>query len=237
MNLLFTTHKVSIDPGDIHITDQYLRLVSAPFNRDFTHMKLKSDIYTLPEDDSAVKTLLATMNGGPVFLFHYGTTWQTKFWTETGWIELGKYIRARYPDSSILLSWGSEAEQLVVTHLAAGIGSGATVIERYSLKKLTALLKTVDLVVGGDTGPVHLAAAVGTATVSYYRASNGKRSGPRGDRHVIIQAPLNCTACFRTKCDKDAACRDTITVEAVAAGIEKLIPPSSLPSKDQREFR
>lgn len=233
LNLLFTTDKVPMQHSDIHITDQYLRLVSAPFNPDFSKMELKSDIYTSPEDDNAAESPLTTVNSGPVFLFHYGTTWQTKYWNENSWIELGKTILVRYPKSSILFSWGNDAELQTVSKLVAEIGDGdrAMVTKRNSLKQLTALLKKVDLVVGGDTGPVHLAAAVGTATVSYYRASDGKRSGPRGNKHIVIQAPMECTACFRTKCDKDSVCRNSITVQDILVGIEKLLPVFSPSTK------
>lgn len=227
LNLLFNTVHIPIHLQDQHVTDQYLRLVSAPFDIDFNGMELRSDIYTSPADDTAAEALVASLNCFPLFLFHYGTTWQTKFWTEARWIELGMKVIIRYPGCSILFSWGNDEEFLVVSRLAAAIGPGAKVIERYALKGLTALLKKVAVVVGGDTGPVHLAAAVGTPTVSFYRASNGKRSGPRGDWHVIIQAPLDCTACFQTKCDKDAMCRDSITVQAVISGIEKLLPTST----------
>ena len=223
LNMMFTTRRIPLRAQDYHVTDQYLRLVSVPFGRDFREMRLASDIYTTPEDDAAAETLLSTLGDGLVFLFHYGTTWQTKFWREESWVELGKVLLERFPESSILLSWGNDSELRVVRGIAAGIGTGARVIERYPLKGLTALLKKVDLVVGGDTGPVHLAAAVGTATVSLYRSSDGKRSGPRGDGHVIVQAPMPCTRCFRTSCDKDEECRRSITVEAVVQGVEKLL--------------
>jgi heptosyltransferase I len=223
VNLLFTTRQVPLRPQDKHITDQYLRLVSVPFGRDFKEMLLSSDIQTGPEDDAAAEALIATLADGLVFLFHYGTTWQTKFWSEKGWIELGKSLLVRYPDSTVLLSWGNTEERSAVTALAAAIGPGARVIDRYPLKGLVALLKKVDLVVGGDTGPVHLAAAVGTPTVSFYRASDGKRSGPRGKGHVIVQSPLHCSGCFRTGCDKDAVCRESIKVEALLKGVEKVL--------------
>ncbi|WP_243374013.1 lipopolysaccharide heptosyltransferase I [Geotalea sp. SG265] len=223
LNMVFTTRRIPLRSYDSHITDQYLRLVSVPFGRDYREMKLVSDIYTAPEDDAAAEALLSTLGDGLVFLFHYGTTWQTKFWSEESWIDLGRELIARFPDSSVLLSWGSDKEHQVVMEIAAAIGTGARVTDRYSLKGLTALLKKVDLVVGGDTGPVHLAAAVGTATVSFYRASDGKRSGPRGDNHVIIQSPMQCSRCFRTKCDRDRECRQSITMEAVVQGVEKIL--------------
>ena len=223
VNLLFTTRQVPLRPGDKHITDQYLRLVSVPFGRDFKEISYSTDIHTAPEDDDSASALIATLADGLVFLFHYGTTWQTKFWSENGWIALGKEVLARYPEANILLSWGDETERKAATALAAAIGDGARVIDRYPLKGFIALLKKVDLVVGGDTGPVHLAAAVGTPTVSFYRASDGKRSGPRGKGHVIIQSPLHCARCFRTACDKDAECRESIKAEALMKGIESLL--------------
>jgi heptosyltransferase I len=223
VNLFFTTRQTPLRRQDYHITDQYLRVVSVPFGKDFREMRLSTDIYTSPEDDAAASTLLATMANGLVFFFHCGTTWSTKLWHQEGWVTLGKTILNTYPESSVLLSWGTDAERGEATAIAAAIGCGARVIERYSLKGLTALLKKVDLVVGADTGPVHLAAAVGTPTVSFYRASDGKRSGPRGEKHVIIQSPLHCSACFRTECDNDAACRDSITVEKMVQGVERLL--------------
>jgi len=222
-NLLFTTRQVPIRRQDRHITDQYLRLVSVSFGRDFSQLNLSSDIHTRPEDDEVAGTLLATLSDGLVFLFHYGTTWQTKFWFTEGWVDLGRRLLDSYPESTVLLSWGNEAERTAVSEIAAGIGQGARVLDRYPLKGFAALLKKVDLVVGGDTGPVHIAAAVGTPTVSLYRASDGRRSGPRGPGHVIVQSPLHCTACFRTECDKDDQCRRSITVEMVLKAVEQAL--------------
>ncbi len=222
-NLLFTTHQVPVRRQDRHVTDKCLRVVSVPFGKDFIGMELVSTIATAPEDDAAAEALMQTMGDGLVFLFHYGTTWQTKFWSEQGWAELGKSVLDRYHDSTILFSWGNEQERQVVTGIARAIGPGARVMERYSLKGLVAVLKKVDLVVGGDTGPVHLAAAVGTPTVSFYRASDGSRSGPRGKHHAVIQSPLSCTRCFKTKCERDVECRGSITLEMIMDGVMSVL--------------
>lgn len=223
INLLFTNRQVPLRKMDAHITDQYLRLVSIPFGKDYPGMALTTDIHTSPQEDAVAETLLATLDDGLVFLFHQGTTWQTKYWEEESWIDLGRKVLDAHPRSTILLSWGNEGERQAVMRIAAGIGSGARVIDRYPLKGLAALLKKVDVVVGGDTGPVHVAAAVGTPTVSFYRASDGRRSGPRGRQHIIVQSPLHCARCFRTACDKDEQCRRSISVGDMLAGIEKVL--------------
>jgi lipopolysaccharide heptosyltransferase I len=222
-NLLFTTRQIPLRRQDYHVTDKYLRLVSVPFGRDFATLELRSTIATRPEDDAAAEALLLTLGDGLVFLCHCGTSWRTKLWAEERWVELGLALQAAYPDVSLLLTWGSEAERQTAVVVAKGIGGGARVLDRYPLKGLAALMKRVDLVVAGDTGPLHIAAAVGTPTVSFFRATDAKLTGPRGENHVAIQAPLDCTRCARKECARDRECRESITVPMVMAGIGKVL--------------
>jgi heptosyltransferase-1 len=221
-NLLFSMRRVPLRRQDCHVTHRCLRLVSVPFARDYQQMELSSAVSTNPEDDLAAEALLATLSDGLVFLFDCGADWQTKLWSEQGWVELGQRVMERFPDAAILLSRESEAERALVAGIAKSIDA-ARVIDRQSVKGLAALLKRVDLVVGGDTDTVQLAAALGTPTVSFYRASDGRQIGPRGAHHVVIQSPIHCTRCLRTRCDKDLQCRGTIKVEALLAGIESLV--------------
>lgn len=223
LNALFTSRRIRQRPEDDHAGGRYLRIVSAPFDRDYQGMELSARIYTGAAEDAAAEAVVKGCGSRPVILFHGGTTWQTKFWSEEGWIELGRRICSGFPSAGILLSWGNEAERLAAGRVAAAIGSRARLLERYPLKGITAILKKVDLVIGGDTGLIHLAAAVGTPTVSYYRASDGSVSGPRGTRHVIVQSPLACTRCQQTACREDAKCRASITPEAIYAGVEKIM--------------
>lgn len=226
VNQLFTSRQIPVRRQDRHITDQYLRVVSVSFGKDFSGMRLSSDIHTSSQDDESARTLLATLSDGLIFLFHCGTTWETKFWHQEGWVEVGRNLLEKYGDSTILLSWGNDRERTAATAVAGAIGPGARVIDRYSLKEFAALLKKVDVVLGGDTGPIHIASAVGTPTVSLYRASDGRRSGPRGPGQVIVQSGIHCSPCFRTECDRDEACRRTITPALVVEAVEKALSNS-----------
>ena len=216
VNALFTTQKALCPAENNHALLRLLSIVSFPFDLPYRDMELTSDIAVSQDDSAAIAALLAQFKPGRKFLFHCGTTWQTKFWTNEGWGALGAKVCSVFPDVTILLSWGNEAEKAMATEIADHIGDAAFVIDRYPLKRLTALLRQVDLVVGGDTGLVHLAASVGTPTVSYYRSSDGSESGPRGSRHVIVQSPMPCTRCFRTSCPMDAECRRSITADMLA---------------------
>jgi len=222
LNGLFTDQKVELLPDDRHATTRYLRIVSAPFGVDPAGLELTTDIHTALEDEAAVK-LLPPGSSGPIVLFHAGTTWQTKLWHESGWVALARELLQRHSDATILLSWGNDAEHGMVLRIAQQIGSRVRVLERMSLKRFAALLKRVDCVVGGDTGPVHLAAVVGTATVSFYRCTDGSLNGPKGERHVIVQSPLACTKCLKKSCERNEECIGSITPQALADGVESIL--------------
>ena len=64
-----------------------------------------------------------------------------------------------------------------------------------ALEQIKDLIKKVDVVIGGDTGLIHLAAAVGTPTVSYYRASDGSVSGPRGASSAAMRSRTASMLC------------------------------------------
>jgi heptosyltransferase-1 len=221
-NLLFTTDQVPLRRSDQQVSARSLRVVSVPFGKDYQGMRLTTDIFTPAEEDAAAEAFLATLADGLVFLFHPGTTWKTKLWHEEGWVELGRLVLERFPEATILLSSGNETERGAVERIGAGIGKQTRPLPKLSLKGLTAFLKKVDFVVGGDTGPVHLAAAVGTPTVSFYRATDSRRNGPVGANHFLVQSPMHCNACLRKECDKDEGCRRSIKPEMLMKGIEHL---------------
>jgi len=223
LNALFIKRQIPHRKEDDHAGGRYLRIVSVPFGRDYLGMKLSADVHAGPEEEAAAAALIGACGPGPVFLFHCGTTWQTKFWSDEGWIRLGHLVRNGHPDANMLFSWGNDTERATAERLAAAIGSQCRVIEKLSLKGIAALLKKVDVVVGGDTGLIHLAAVLGTPTVSYYRASDGSVSGPRGGEHVVVQSPLICTRCQRTVCDRDEECRASISADKIYAGITTIM--------------
>jgi len=223
INAVFTNRQIPMRREDDSSGGRCLRIVSVPFGRDYRGMEIATEIHTGPDEEQAAESLIRGCGAGPVVLFHCGTTWQTKFWSEEGWIELGRRICSNFPTAMILFSWGNNDERESAGRIAGALGERAQILERYPIKGITAVIKKVDAVVGADTGLIHLAAAVGTPTVSFYRASDGSVSGPRGENHVIVQSPLACSSCQRTGCDRDAECRASITPDAMFAGVEKLL--------------
>jgi heptosyltransferase-1 len=158
---------------------------------------------------------------GKLVVLHYGTTWTTKLWPLTSWLKLAAALCRR--GLCPLLTWGNDAELEAASAIAAACEGQAIIWSRGTLPELVALLARADLVVGADTGPVHIAAAVGTPTVSLYRVTDARRNGPRGERHLLLQAPLDCSPCLRKSCPRDQECGDSISVDAVLAAIDDLL--------------
>ncbi|MGC8720768.1 MAG: glycosyltransferase family 9 protein [Thermodesulforhabdaceae bacterium] len=160
-----------------------------------------------------------------------GTTWQTKMWHPGRWLEFIELVQAKNL-GRILIFWGNAEEQkfsrdLVSLHLARVPRTKAnhlpTVWNGGDIRALIAALSLVKVVVGPDTGPVHIAALIGTPTVSFYRATEATRNAPAGEFHFACQSPLPCSPCFKKTCPDNNTCSASIKAGDVVNGLEKLL--------------
>jgi len=137
---------------------------------------------------------------------------------------------------------GSRADQELASAIAAEIqasgaassGSVRSLAGLTSLRDLCAALRACDVVLTNDTGPMHVAAAVGTPVVVPFGSSSPELTGPGLPRpapqaHVLLNSRAPCAPCFRRRCPIDFRCMMNISVEqAVAAVLHVLSLRSSL---------
>jgi heptosyltransferase-1 len=223
VNLRFTTNQVPLRRQDYHETDRCLRVVSVPFGKDYSGLELSATVTTTAEEDQLAALSLTALLDGFVFMFLPVAADPTMQWREQGWIELGRELTGIYPDATVIIPWSGERERLAAETIARGVGQHVKLLEFVSIKSLCALLKKIDLVFGGDVALLHIAAAIGTPTVSFYRATDGKRHGPRGALHRIIEAPLPCAKCLQQACDNNADCLESIKVSDMLAAAGDLL--------------
>jgi heptosyltransferase-1 len=160
---------------------------------------------------------------GPRIAFINGASWWTKQWSVASFVALGRHLIEEC-HAQIVLPWGDEGERRRAAEIAVALGPAAMVSERGSLAALAALLAACDVVVGGDTGPVHMAWAVGTPTVSLYGPNPSARNGPRGPRHRVFQSTVECSPCWGKECPTgEFICMDSIFVGQVAEAVEALL--------------
>jgi heptosyltransferase-1 len=227
-NLWFTNRRPAAVAADRHVTEKILRVVSAPFAKPFSMEDFRGEVVNTAAETAAAERLLFDIVPGaaPRFAVHPGTTWNTKRMDPAFWAETVRLLRGTFPSMGVFLSWGTDREReecLAIRDLAGG---RVELLPRLGYKALAAVYRTCGHMIGPDTGPLHLAAAVGARTVSVFRGSDGKYAAPVGPGHRFLQAPLPCTACQikgDKVCPRDAECRASIKAADVAAAMEGLI--------------
>ncbi|MDY6954147.1 MAG: glycosyltransferase family 9 protein, partial [Thermodesulfobacteriota bacterium] len=89
-------------------------------------------------------------------------------------------------------------------------------VGKTSLLDLVAVLKAAAVGVGPDSGPGHLAAAVGTPYVSLFGPTSPARTAPYGSEHLVVQSTIDCAPCYKRRCPGlDRLCMRSIDVERV----------------------
>jgi len=227
-NLWFTNRRAPASEEDRHVTQKILRVASVPFGGEFRIEDLEGEVANTPEEIGSAERLLfdALPGAAPRLAVHPGTTWNTKRMDPAFWAESVRLLRGTFPSLGTFLSWGTDGEReecLAIRDLAGGrVG----VLPRLGYKALAAVYRACGHMIGPDTGPLHLAAAVGAKTVSVFRGSDGKYAAPVGSGHRFLQAPLPCTACQikgDKVCPRDAECRASIRPEEVTAAMRELM--------------
>jgi heptosyltransferase-2 len=114
--------------------------------------------------------------------------------------------------------------------IAEAVGAGAiNLAGRTSLRDLMALLKLCRVVLTNDSGPMHLAAALGTPVVVPFGSTSAALTGPglAGDpRHRLFISQAGCAPCFRRACPIDLRCLTRFDNDSVAAAILERLNPS-----------
>lgn len=144
-------------------------------------------LHLTPEERSlATEKLTATRHTRAFLVPDAGM--EVKRWPEESWGALGRALRDRY-DAEIVIPVGSDLEQ--ATHVTRLVGERARVCPRGTLRELAAILSCADLVVGADTGPVRIAAALGVPTVTLFGPSWHGRYG-QPPPHTNLQGHPAC---------------------------------------------
>ncbi len=133
-------------------------------------------------------------------VIHPGSAGATKLWPAERWAAVGDALAAR-SGVRVLLTGGPGEEGLVRQVSAAMRCPPLTLAGATSIGQLVALLAHATLVLGVDSGPLHLAVSQGTPTVHLFGPTDPKRFGPWGDpaRHRVVRAGLACSPCHNVQ--------------------------------------
>jgi lipopolysaccharide heptosyltransferase I len=183
---VFTTVKVAPPLAAVHVVDQYLALL-APLG-----IRTPRAVFDLPADDPAetrMDDVLASAGIKPrqrLVVVNPGAGRPDKRWPVSAFAELASRL-LREAGAAVVVTWGPserESAEAIVAGARAALLAPPT-----DLHELIALLRRASVVVAADTGPLHLAAALGVPCVGLYGPTTARRNGPYGAGHRALQSP------------------------------------------------
>ena len=160
----------------------------------------------------------------PPVLFNPGAGWPSKRWPVERFAATARAL-ARRDGQPVVVVWGGNAERAAAERIVADSSGSAIAAPSTSLADLGELCRLARVFVSGDTGPLHLAAAVGTPCVGLFGPVPASRNGPYGRGHVCVEPPQHLRPEWRDR-KTDMAAMAAIDVDWVVAATETLLARS-----------
>ena len=211
--------------AQLHEVHRYLRVLALI---GIHEPRADLEFWHTSRDRDAVCQILATHGISPtdrVIGVNLGTTWQTKRWCLKNFAVAITEVQ-EYLGVPMLLT-GSASEipfgEALQQNTEAAI---VNLIGKTTLMQLGALIERCDLYLTCDSGPMHIAAAVGTPTIALFGPTSSRRHRPYGEGHYIIEKPVVCRPCYKRTCprkDKPNLCMTEIHPQEVVNQILKVI--------------
>ncbi len=218
---LFYTHKVDA-PLHLHAVDRNLKLADS---LDCKNQEINFPLNISQEAQQEVSEFLQKNqldNRQPVITFVPGARWEKKRWPSKSFSRLGDFLNKELRAGIIVT--GSRQEEGLIHKIRGDIKNSSSEAAGFTLSKLTELLKRSDVVVTNDSGPMHIAAAVGTPVVALFGPTCPARTGPYTKKRIIIHKNMECIPCFRKPCSQNSfECMESITVEEVFEGVKQML--------------
>ena len=219
----FLTHVVEPLDDPAHRSDYYLNIIES-YGIKVTDRQCR--LKTLPSAEEDVQEILRSKgirDGDYVIIVNPGGNWDLKRWTPANFSWLISRL-SENPKVRIIISGAGKDIALAERINGRASGRAVNLAGETDLKPLIALMKRADLVISGDSGPLHMAHGVGTAVIGLFGPTRPEVTGPRGSGRVkIIQRDVGCNrgSCYHLTCP-DNICMQSITVEDVLETIQQI---------------
>lgn len=199
---MFYTHRIK-GGKDIHAVDRYLKvarflgcdtfMVQFPFPLSF-NFQLPTFNVQLPDGYAVIIP---------------GARWQTKKWPAKRFGELASRLPVRF----LIVGGRSDIETADIV-VKNSNGNAVSIAGSTGIKELIEVMRKAKFVVSNDSGPMHIAAALGVPVFAIFGPTNPKKTGPYGEGHTIIRKELECSPCYKRRCS-NVRCMDMIDAAIV----------------------
>ncbi len=215
----FYTERVPVPNPAVHAVDRYLlvarHLGAQPERPDSLAFPLPRD----PQAESWVGALLQSEGvqaGTALAAVNPSARWVTKRWPAESFAAVADHLQEKVGARAVLI--GGQAERSVGEEVIRRMQTRPIdLVGRTTVKELIALLRRLRVLVTNDSGPMHLAAALGVPVVALFGPTDPGRTGPYGAGHTVLRSGIPCSPCFSRTCrnTKLMECLTTIRPEQV----------------------
>jgi lipopolysaccharide heptosyltransferase I len=216
------THRVAEPTRERHAIERYLwfgeRLGFPPGEPELA-LRLP------PETDAAAEQLLASRGllGRGLAILAPGTVWQTKRWGAAGFAAVIRHLAAQ---GLVVLLAGAARDRPQAAAVAALCPEAVDLTGETSVGLLAALIARARLCVTNDSGPMHIAVALGTPVVSVFGPTNPVRTGPYRHPESVVRSGIACSPCYiRTlrRCPNGHRCLAELPPAPVIAAVDRAL--------------
>jgi 3-deoxy-D-manno-octulosonic-acid transferase/heptosyltransferase-1 len=203
-----------------HAIDRYLQLA------DYLDCRIncwKGEIPVFESDRTGIENLLDAegLKGMPLVAVNPMAGWKTKLWLPERFAILADRVSAEL--SCEIVFTGSGQDRPEIEEIATLMNERpANLAGRTTLKELAYLYSNCKALVTTDTGPMHIAAAMGCSVVALFGPTAPLTTGPYGSGHRVIRAHQECSPCFKKTCDHITCMRD-ISIESVFEAVKERV--------------
>ena len=200
------------DPGTAaHVIEKNLRLLHPLGVSDrAVHFPIR-----IPRT-AAAATIVDRFAGGYAIV-NPGAAWPNKRWPADRFGAVAAAIRREHGLPSVVL-WGPGEQDLAASVAAASHGA-AEAAPPTTITDIVAIARAARLMVSGDTGPLHIAGAVGTPIVALFGPTRPDRNGPWAPRDVTMSRVAGCSCLYERRCHMAARCIDDIMPDEVLQAV------------------
>ncbi|MBF0550260.1 MAG: lipopolysaccharide heptosyltransferase II [Deltaproteobacteria bacterium] len=213
---LFLNRRVTPVSKNNHAVWRYVHLAGVMAGIDFETPEPE-----LPPRDFEAEDLRIRLASAhhPLVAINPMAKWDTKNWLPERFSRLADSLVDRY--GAEVMFTGSPEDRAVIDYILDGMHQKAVNLAgATSLADLAEIYRRTDLVISTDTGPMHMAAAVGTPVIALFGPTAPWRTGPYGKRHMVVRTGLNCSPCFKKKC-RTQECMTNLDVDMVLKAVDR----------------
>lgn len=217
----FYTDRVEIPDADrIHAVERYWRVAEA---LGAGGGPKRFVVPLRPDEIAAVERELAPLPlPRPWLAFAVGSRWVTKCWPPAHFAELAN--RAQAVAGGTVLFVGTAEDTALSLETARGVrGPSRDFTGKTSLPRLAALLSLADVMVANDTGPLHLAAALGRPCVAPYTCTKAALHGPFGAAGGGVETAVACGGSYLKRCPHGMVCMTDLTPAALWGPLSEVL--------------